>query len=62
MISERDVVSAVAAGVDVTTSIAGDQASRDVQVCAVDDDSTDVAHHMLVAGMRRMPVVRDQNS
>ncbi|HYZ57198.1 MAG TPA: CBS domain-containing protein [Streptosporangiaceae bacterium] len=59
VISERDVVDAVAAGVDMSIATAGDHASRDVQVCAVDDDSTEVAHRMLVAGIRHMPVVRD---
>lgn len=59
VISERDVVGVVAAAIDVSIATAADHASRDVQVCAVDDDSTEVAHHMLEAGMRHMAVVRD---
>lgn len=60
VISERDLVRAVAGGADMTTATAGDYASRDVQVCALDNDSREVAQRMLAAGMRHMPVVRDE--
>jgi len=59
VVSERDVVAAVAAGADVNVATAGDHASRDVQACTADDDSAELAHRMLAAGIRHMPVVRD---
>lgn len=59
VISERDVVGAVAAGADTRTATAGGYTSWDVQVCTADDDSKAVAHRMLEAEIRHMPVVRD---
>lgn len=59
IISERDVVGAVAAGGDTSTATAGGYTSWDIQVCTAGDDSTPVAHRMLEAGIRHMPVVSD---
>jgi CBS domain-containing protein len=59
VISERDMVDAIAAGADVRAATAGDHTSFDVHVCATDEESTMVAHRMLDAGLRHMPVVRD---
>jgi CBS domain-containing protein len=59
VISERDLVDAVASGADIQHATAGGYTSWDVQVCAPDDDSTAVADRMLEAGIRHMPVVRD---
>lgn len=59
VVSERDLVAAVAAGADMNTATAGDHASRDVQACDIDDDSTEVAHRMLAEGIPHMPVVHD---
>lgn len=59
IISERDVVGAVAADGDTRVATAGGYTSWDVHVCTADDDSTAVAHRMLEAGIRHMPVVHD---
>lgn len=57
MISERDVVRAVAQHTDLARAAAGTFASTHVQTASLDDDTADVARRMLDAGVRHLPVV-----
>jgi CBS domain-containing protein len=59
MISERDVVRAVAEHTDLTRAAAGSFASRHVQTASLSEDSAEVARRMLEAGVRHLPVVED---
>jgi CBS domain-containing protein len=57
MISERDVVRAVAEHADLPRAAAGSFASTHVQTASLEDDTADVARRMLDAGVRHLPVV-----
>jgi CBS domain-containing protein len=59
IVSERDIVRAVAEGVDTAQAKAGTFATTDVQTAKVAEDTTDVARRMLDAGIRHLPVVQD---
>ncbi|MFD2081613.1 CBS domain-containing protein [Actinopolymorpha cephalotaxi] len=59
ILSERDVVRAVAEGVDLLRAGAGSHATLDVETAKLAEDTTDIARRMLDAGIRHLPVVRD---
>jgi CBS domain-containing protein len=59
VLSERDVVRAVAEGVDLSTARAGTFATRQVRTARLDEDSSEVTRRMLDAGVRHLPVARD---
>jgi CBS domain-containing protein len=56
VISERDVVRAVADGADPRTATVRSYATAPVLTAALDEDTSTVAVRMLRAGVRRMPV------
>lgn len=58
VISERDVVRAVADEVDMAAATAAAFASRHVETAKLDDDTAQVARRMVDAGIRHLPVVR----
>jgi CBS domain-containing protein len=60
VISERDVVRAVAGGADPTTLKAFQYLSASVRTAKTTDDTHEVARHMLDAGVRHLPVVGDE--
>lgn len=57
VISERDVVRALAEGHDPGTATAADHAARGVVTAAPDDDLEAVARRMVDAEVRHLPVV-----
>lgn len=59
ILSERDVLRAVAQGADVATATVADFASHPVQTALPEEDATQVARRMLDAGVRHLPVQRD---
>lgn len=59
IISERDLVRAVAQQCDPTTAIVGEFASLHVEVAEPDDDSWVVGRRMLDSGIRHLPVMVD---
>jgi CBS domain-containing protein len=59
IISERDVVRAVAQHADLQRAAAGTFASTHVQTAALGEDTSDVARRMLEAGVRHLPVVEN---
>ncbi|MGH8867501.1 MAG: CBS domain-containing protein [Actinomycetes bacterium] len=60
VLSERDVVRAVAEGVDPATAHAETFATRQVQTAQLAEESLEVARRMLDAGIRHLPVVQDR--
>jgi CBS domain-containing protein len=58
IISERDIVHAVANGVDLLTERVRSYASFDVYTAELDDDPSDVAYQMLQSGIRHRPVIQ----
>ncbi|CAM01716.1 putative signal-transduction protein with CBS domains [Saccharopolyspora erythraea NRRL 2338] len=60
IISERDLVRAVAEGADPAVTKAGVLASRQVETARLDEDIADVARRMLDAGIRHLPVLRER--
>lgn len=60
IVSERDIVRAVADGADVTEVTPAAFASRHIQTAKLNEDTTEVAQRMLEAGVRHLPVVRDR--
>lgn len=59
MLSERDVVRAVAEHADTTEIPAGRFASRHVKTAGLNEETSEVARRMLDAGVRHLPVVQD---
>ncbi|GAA2759464.1 CBS domain-containing protein [Actinopolymorpha rutila] len=59
ILSERDVVRAVAEGVDLLRAGAGSHATPDVETAKLAEDTTDIARRMLDAGIRHLPVVQE---
>ncbi|WP_277869312.1 CBS domain-containing protein [Actinopolymorpha singaporensis] len=59
ILSERDVVRAVAEGVDLPRAGAGSHATLKVKTAKLAEDTTDIARRMLDGGVRHLPVVRD---
>lgn len=59
MTSERDIVSAVAAGIDVDDATTGDVVFRDLVVADLDDTVADAARRLLDEGVRHVAVVDD---
>jgi CBS domain-containing protein len=59
MISERDLVRAVAEHTDLPRAAAGTFSSTHVQTASLEDDTADVARRMLDAGVRHLPVIED---
>lgn len=57
IISERDVVLALADEDDARHVRVGDYTTSDVETARLDEDSTVVARRMLEAGVRHLPVV-----
>lgn len=58
IISERDIVRAVAEHEDVRTVTSATYASRQVQTAELAEDTRDVARRMLDTGIRHLPVVQ----
>jgi CBS domain-containing protein len=58
VLTERDIVRAVAHGIDPRSPVV-EHAAFDVLTARLDDDTSDVAHRMIQAGVRRFPVVDD---
>jgi CBS domain-containing protein len=58
ILSERDVVRAVAQQADLGRLTAGQLASRSVETATLDEDTADVARRMLETGIRHLPVQR----
>ncbi|MER2092699.1 MAG: CBS domain-containing protein [Saccharopolyspora rectivirgula] len=56
ILSERDVVRAVAEQADLRTTTAVQFCSRQVETAAPDEDTRSVARRMLDAGIRHLPV------
>lgn len=59
IISERDITRAVAAGADPSVETTFDYASTRLKVATPDDDTVQLAHVMIEAGLRHMPVVHE---
>ena len=59
VISERDVVRAVAGGADPTTLKAFQYLTATVKTARTTDDTDDIARQMLDAGVRHLPVTDD---
>ena len=59
VISERDIVRAVAGGADPTTLKAFQYMTATVRTARTTDDSEDVARQMLEEGVRHLPVADD---
>lgn len=59
VISERDLVRALAHDVDPRVALARSYATKRVLTAALDDETSDVARTMLAEGVRRLPVVSD---
>lgn len=59
IISEHDIVRAIANGIDPRIAVADMCATREVQVANLDDDTSDVMRRMLDLRIRRVPVVSD---
>lgn len=57
VISERDVVRAVASGADLATALVGEHMTRDPIVAGPDEDSSQAAVRMVQYGVRHLPVV-----
>lgn len=57
VISERDVVRAVARGADPTTTTAAEYATTEVVTVAADEDAATAARRMVDHGVRRLPVL-----
>jgi CBS domain-containing protein len=57
MLTERDIIGAIALRSDPKRTPVCDFASFDPQTAHVDDDSTDVARWMVERGVRHLPVV-----
>ncbi|GAA4617723.1 CBS domain-containing protein [Saccharopolyspora hordei] len=58
IISERDLVRAIAEGADTEGAAAYAYATHRVETAACDEDTRDVARRMLEAGIRHIPVKR----
>jgi CBS domain-containing protein len=56
IVTERDVVAAVADGV-VETALAGDRMTAEPATASPVEDSSEVAHRMVELGIRHLPVV-----
>ncbi|HLV71845.1 MAG TPA: CBS domain-containing protein [Vulgatibacteraceae bacterium] len=56
LITERDLVRALAAGTDPGSETAAAHAATRVRTASLDEDSQDVAQRMLEAGVRHLPV------
>jgi CBS domain-containing protein len=61
VLSERDIVAALAAGADVDTARAGDIATRHLVTAAPSDRLDDVARRALGSGVRHVLVVDDDD-
>lgn len=59
VISERDVVLAMAQGADPETTKASDHGTAEVITIGPDDDASVAARRMVDAGVRRLPVVSE---
>ena len=59
IVSEHDIVRAIANGVDPRIAVADMCATREVHVADLDNDTSDVVRRMLDLRIRRMPVVSD---
>ena len=59
IITERDLVTALAASADPASQRAADYASTQIKTAALDEDSLDVARRMLEEGIRHLPVYED---
>lgn len=59
VITERDLVRALAEVDDPRSVRAAEYASEEVETASVDEDSWDVADRMLREGFRHMPVTKD---
>lgn len=59
VISERDLVRALAHDVDPRVALARSYATKRVVTAALHDETSDVAHTMHAEGVRRLPVVSD---
>jgi CBS domain-containing protein len=57
LVSERDVVRAIAEGADPTRTRADEIMNEDVITIAPNDDLLDVAHRMLDAEVRHLPIL-----
>jgi CBS domain-containing protein len=57
VISERDVVRAVAHGADLRAASVGSYPTTPEMAASLDDETTVVARRMLATGVRRLPVV-----
>lgn len=62
VITERDLVRALARDVDARVAIARSYATRRVLTAGVDDETSDVARRMLADGVRRLPVVSGEGA
>jgi CBS domain-containing protein len=59
LVSERDVVRAIAEGADPTRMRVDEIMNEDVITIAPNDDLLDAAHEMLDAEVRHLPIVED---
>ncbi|ADG87138.1 histidine kinase [Thermobispora bispora] len=59
VITERDLVRALAESPDVYSARVSEFATTDVETADVEDDSREVAERMLEAGFRHMPVTQN---
>lgn len=59
ILSERDIVRAVATEKDLATVTAGQYASTGLKTATLNDDTERIAERMIEAGIRHLPVVED---
>jgi signal-transduction protein with cAMP-binding, CBS, and nucleotidyltransferase domain len=59
LVSERDLVRAIADGVSVTRTPVSDVMTTDLITAAPNDELLDVVHRMLDAEVRHLPIVED---
>jgi len=57
LVSERDIVTAIADGANPTRRTVSDMMSEDLITVAPDDDVLDAAHRMLDAEVRHLPIM-----
>lgn len=59
IVTERDIVNAVASGDDPAVDVVGDWMTRDPDVLSPDIDVEDAADWLLATGYRHLPVIDD---